>query len=1395
MKILRISLRNIASLAGLHTVDFTQEPLASAGLFSISGPTGAGKSSLLDALCLALYEKTPRLSRVGRLDEIQNGERPSDPRTLLRRGAAEGMAEVAFVGVDRNAWTARWSVRRARNRADGNLQQSEITLFQGHLQPGADGVVESGGKKTEVQSVIAEKVGLTFEQFTRAVLLAQNDFATFLKADDKDRAEILQALTGTELFEAISRSVYERAKAERAEVERRNIQLQGQQTLSPEERQIAEQELEGYTATQKALHEQFDQLNEQVDWFAELRRLQQVLQQSTVRHQTALEKLQEAEPRRIELQQTEQIQREARSLRSEHRRLKAQQNTLQTRLTAAQKKRQSADVVLTNCGANLQQAVDLRDRLIVKQTETIPLLRIARELDAKLLPASQFLQQAFDRMQAAQESAAAAQRKTDECLQLQQSLTSDVEILRAQQLRLKEFALFAGEAGLWNDRIGAAIRAATASHKASKELQAAATQLQQIEQHVAQQRLQEPSLKSKAQEAAHAFNSARTAESRFDPDRIQQRRQQCRELLQHLTKLQQDCREQMRLQSDHARLTSQIEGWQQQQQQDELTARQLCDDAIPKAESRVDGAKEALCAVQAAMDDAAERLRSGLKSGQACPVCGSLEHPFAQHLPFADDAVKAAEDNVRRLEQKYRELQDSKASLMASISAAKSQIQTGQQQAQKISEQLNKLSLEWTAEDRRSTDDAVNDEIARLAAVSQTLAPGHTESQKLSHLPAIENRLAELAAEQAALDRQDADFRQAARVTNQCRQQLDSANDLLAALQQSLAAEEKRRAVAETQQQHCQQALNAARSLEENTQQLLQPLFDGIASAEQRFIDDTSAFQAWFANQSADCVQVEQALQKMNGEITSCHSRLELLQSNLKTAQTELDQYQQQHLQAEQQFAELQRQRKQVLDGADADEVEQRLSEQLRAAVAAYEQAAQASNDADRALSVAAAEEVSIDQDLKNCAAATADADENLQHWLATFAASTGRTLDLSTLDLVLNRDQAWFTSGRQFLEEIKKTVENLTGVKQTHFDEVERHRSVRPVLAEGLEDTEEAIVQAQADVEAKLVIAKQQLQAVTAKLLGDDQLRRRNQDLEKQIKVAEQTADPWLKLADLIGSADGNKFRMIAQRRTLDILLGYANAHLQQLSGRYRLDRLPESLNLIVADRDMADERRSVHSLSGGESFLVSLAMALGLASLTSNRLRIESLFIDEGFGSLDPETLNTAMNALMHLESQGRKVGVISHVTEMTDAIPVQVKIVKGRNGASRIVIPGTRAMGESANGASASVNVMQQHGAAAGTQPEVPTTSGEMTVTDQSVDSGGRLFNDVEQPIEQLAEQALQLLIQNQQAGKPKTSLKAIRDHLGCEQKVLLRVQKVLGGQVQLEGRSWRLIVSES
>ena len=196
---------------------------------------------------------------------------------------------------------------------------------------------------------------------------------------------------------------------------------------------------------------------------------------------------------------------------------------------------------------------------------------------------------------------------------------------------------------------------------------------------------------------------------------------------------------------------------------------------------------------------------------------------------------------------------------------------------------------------------------------------------------------------------------------------------------------------------------------------------------------------------------------------------------------------------------------------------------------------------------------------------------------------------------------------------------------------------------------------------------------AVELKLLQHEQNQKRLQELEKELLEKQNSFLKWEKLNKLIGSADGNKFKVIAQGYTLNLLLLHANKHLSYLSRRYRLQQVPDSLALQVIDGDMCDEVRTVYSLSGGESFLISLALALGLSSLSSNNLQVESLFIDEGFGSLDAESLRMAMEALEMLQMQGRKIGVISHVQEMSERISVQIQVHKSVNGRSQIRVVG--------------------------------------------------------------------------------------------------------------------------
>lgn len=268
MKILAIRGKNLASLGNEFCVDFAREPLAGAGLYAITGATGSGKSTLLDALCLALYERTPRLTRAGAQGESipdvgEHSVGPADPRTILRRGASDGFAEVDFVGSDALAYRARWSVRRARGKAGGRLQQSEVTLLRL-----SDQQTLGDHRKSETLKLIERCIGLTFEQFTRAVLLAQNDFAAFLKASDDERAELLQTLTGSQTFTRLSKLAFERSRAEGDCVKRLTLQLADQLPLADEARAAKASELTSCELEVKASEQRQVALEAQLRWHA-----------------------------------------------------------------------------------------------------------------------------------------------------------------------------------------------------------------------------------------------------------------------------------------------------------------------------------------------------------------------------------------------------------------------------------------------------------------------------------------------------------------------------------------------------------------------------------------------------------------------------------------------------------------------------------------------------------------------------------------------------------------------------------------------------------------------------------------------------------------------------------------------------------------------------------------------------------------------------------------------------------------------------------------------------------------------------------------------------------------------------------------------------------------------
>lgn len=293
MKILAIRLKNLASIEGEVEIDFEKEPLLSSGLFAISGPTGSGKSTLLDALCLALYDATPRFKATSESVSLKDvGEstiNQSDVRNILRRGTGEGYAEVDFLGSDGNRYRSRWSVRRAYGKASGALQaqvmQAQNLTTDTALQ----------GTKTEILNQLVTHIGLTYEQFTRTVLLAQNEFATFLKSKESDKAELLEKLTGTEVYSMISKEIFQRNKEEKQKIEVVRQRIEQIQLLDEEGlKQFQVQEVE-LTTKVKAADARIVELKKQLELITSLAKSQQEETKQKVKEKEALIQLEESQ--------------------------------------------------------------------------------------------------------------------------------------------------------------------------------------------------------------------------------------------------------------------------------------------------------------------------------------------------------------------------------------------------------------------------------------------------------------------------------------------------------------------------------------------------------------------------------------------------------------------------------------------------------------------------------------------------------------------------------------------------------------------------------------------------------------------------------------------------------------------------------------------------------------------------------------------------------------------------------------------------------------------------------------------------------------------------------------------------------------------------------------------
>jgi exonuclease SbcC len=1249
MRILRISLRNIASLAGTHTIDFTRDPLRATGLFSISGSTGSGKSTLLDALCLALYERTPRLDAVRGAIKLNDGSdllSQSDPANLLRRGAVEGFAEVAFVGVDRITYTARWKIRRAHYRRDGALQKTELTLFRGDIRFDASGVIEQGGKKSEVLPAIAAKVGLSFEQFTRAVLLAQNDFATFLKADDRERGEILQALTGTERFDAISRTVFDRFATRKKEIESLETQLEANLPMAPAQRAEAESSLSSAERAFKEAAEGLFAREKDAEWYKRLSQLLREVADAETLVDKARSEREFSAPRRIELVHTEKALREACPFWGAERR--ASEET-----AAAGRFRDQPARTLAEARTALhfwkEKYAEARAAFAAAKSAfevAQPELRLARDLDAELRFASEQLAAATREHKSVEANLNQLIERRDQLLRNQRNADAEICLLSPKQASLEWLTSFAPEVAGWVAKIDRAIEARSVFADADREFS------KYVQEELQRRNLWETDCARQAQVRAEkdlavsVLASAEAVARVYDSESISFARHQAESARTVLHNLQNHLSHCEWLSGRAQDLGLEINKLRADNELDYETLLGLRGRQIPAAEHALKSARESFELAEAAVADATIRLREKLVPNLPCAVCGSLEHPYADHPPITEVAA------LRVLREECVTREGLLAVLRSREAGLQTVCRTREQQAFERNQSLQEVIAKLAAVQ------AVRFEHPEAAKIYATTGPERTE--------ALVDRVKALDELIESLDFRDRERLAAERTRDAARTDRDNAVRQLENLDKRFHEFEIELGRVQSARESAASVRNKAADALKGCLTQLEPLFAGRPDADPLW--KMEAFREEFCAAVAEFEALEKRIEELHSVIRECGLALVSVREFCGRLAADLETKASAEVLARSLRDQSRVKRAAIFNGRPADEVEAGLEDDLRSATNVRDDCAEQFAKAERDFFKASEEHKTAFNAFDAINARQRAAVVELDEWLAGFAAQTGRILDRPALGALLSRDEAWIRNERAALDALDSLIDEAKGALTVHKKALEGHIAARSTTDDETKIDADLVRlrSVQADLERRRDAAR-------AALYADDQLQAACLHQSRELESRRGALVPWERLNELIGSADGAKFRSIAQRRTLDILVGYANVQLNHIAGRYSLARISESLNLVVVDRDMGDERRSVHTLSGGETFLVSLALALGLASLTSNRLRIESLFIDEGFGSLDPETLNTAMTALMSLEAQGRKVGIISHVPEMADAIPVQIRVVKGRNGASRIIVPG--------------------------------------------------------------------------------------------------------------------------
>ncbi len=1207
MRIRKLTIQNLNSLRLAITLDFTMPPLADTGLFAITGDTGAGKSTLLDAITLALYGKIPRNPAA---------------KEAMSYGAVESFAEVEFEQGDKR-FLAKWSLRRARKQPEGKIQEPhrELAIWDPALE--AYVPLATGAKEVDIQ--IEKRTGLDYDRFRRSVLLAQGDFAAFLDARDDQRSDLLERITGTEIYSKLSLAAHRRNRMEGELLREMEQNLHSMKLLTAEETDSLLLQLKTNQETALELKNEQARLSQQIRVRESLYALEEEERRLEAEFQTLeMHRLESSGELNRLIWHEKGIPWHAPLAALEEKKLLQEKEASRKHAIEEELIRLNASIDAAREGVAISSQALGRLEDLARMQE--PVWKSVETLDLRIQERTMPLNNAV------------AEHRNKE----QENTALKEEVIDLGE-KVERWAAEESAEQTWL-RQNSALAALPLAYSGIRQLLDQCRELtQEIEKAsdglaLSKKRLEE---KLKARESAdvqldkatEALGALKTEFLASLPEKYHPEHGLADLFLREMESLQAHRQTLIELESldkAYRLLLAQREAWEdalshlKKEDAEVNIALFSAMEELDSCDRRLQFKQEIFYQQQQIANY--EKDRAELKEGQPCPLCFSTDHPFRVNKmrPFLDQA-----------RQEYEKARAAHATAaMRQRELLNRHLEIGLRLEQYTdSDQFRKRALDLELQFSESAFRALGmDWTADETPIRFKL---QTLDQELEALKKLQEKVLSLERQISRGEKAIADLEKS---TATIRQEISGLEGH--AKQLELEVEEKKAKLLQTQEIIKAQTAPLGlvfdpQDLEgfAETLHLVKEAYSSHLEKQARLKSELDAFQAALKEKKRQALQKERDAEDKRTHVLLLQKDLEALTAERYALFGENDPKEA---------------RNQLAREMDDHRAEQK---QCRSSLEQLEK--------EKEGQVGGLEEI-----IRNLAERRMEMDRMEMELVSAvnllgFEGLEGlRSSILSQEDLL------------QCRETERRLMRKEAELSRAREEALQRRALLVPAVKQ-LPDMDTLNFKAQ-EVRQQIEALLEDSGKIKAQLEQQQVYLKEAESLRSALEVQRREVLRWSKLNELIGSADGKKFRVFAQGLTLARLTAQANRHLKHLSGRYLIRKKEgEDLGLEILDTFQANNSRSLQTLSGGERFLVSLALALGLSDLAGGQTTIRSLFIDEGFGTLDNDSLDLALTTLENLQAAGKTIGIISHVKELKDRIGVQIQVVKKSNGFSELKV----------------------------------------------------------------------------------------------------------------------------